>query len=195
MKFLKSILIGNLLILTLLLSSIFSIAMAASPAVKIQTSMGDIVVRLDQSKAPITVANFLQYVKNGHYDGTIFHRVIKNFMIQGGGMDVNLKPKPTNAPIKIESTNGLDNNKYTIAMARTSDPNSATAQFFINVENNKNLNYTGPTPHGWGYTVFGKVIKGQNVVDKIKMVPTSSQGRYDDVPVDDVVIEKITLIK
>ncbi len=195
MKFFRLFALSAILVASFAISPMTSETQAASVAVKLQTNMGDIILRLNPDKAPVTVENFLQYVKNGHYDGTIFHRVIKDFMIQGGGMDVHLKPKPTNAPIKNEASNGLDNDKYTVAMARTGDPNSATAQFFINVKDNKFLNYTAPTPQGYGYTVFGKVIKGQNVVDKIKMVPTSSQGRFEDVPVDDVIIEKATIVK
>ncbi len=195
MKNLRLFALSAFILTAFLLNTFSAEAQAASVAVKLQTNMGDIILRLNPAKAPVTVENFLQYVKNGHYDGTIFHRVIKDFMIQGGGMDVHLKPKPTNAPIKNEASNGLENDKYTVAMARTGDPNSATAQFFINVKDNKFLNYTAPTAQGYGYTVFGKVIKGQNVVDKIKMVPTSSQGRFEDVPVDDVIIEKATIVK
>ncbi len=170
-------------------------AHAASTAVKIRTNMGDIIVRLDGAKAPETVKNFLHYVNRGHYNGTIFHRVIKDFMIQGGGMDANLNPKPTDPPIKNEAANGLDNDKYTIAMARTSNPHSATAQFFINTKNNAALNYTAPTAQGWGYTVFGKVIKGQNIVDKIEKVKTTSRFGHDDVPVDNVIIEEISVVQ
>ncbi len=170
-------------------------AHAAGAAVRLQTSMGDIVVRLDGAKAPNTVKNFLNYVKKGHYDGTIFHRVIKTFMIQGGGMDANLNPKPTDRPIKNEAANGLNNDKYTIAMARTGDPHSATAQFFINTKNNDFLNYKEPTESGYGYTVFGKVIRGQKVVDKIAGVKTSTQRGHSDVPVENVVIIKASIIQ
>ncbi len=170
-------------------------AHAASTAVLLQTSMGDIVVRLDESKAPETVKNFLQYVKSGHYDGTIFHRVMKDFMIQGGGMTPDMKMKPTQAPIKNEAANGLDNNEYTIAMARTSNPNSATAQFFINTAKNDFLNYTSPTAQGWGYAVFGKVIKGQDVVNKIENVATGSRGMHENVPRESVVITKASVIE
>ena len=138
---------------------------AADPVVKLETNLGDIVLRLDARKAPITVANFIQYVKSGHYDGTVFHRVIKDFMIQGGGMTPELKEKRTVAPIRNEADNGLRNQKYTIAMARTSDPHSASSQFFINTKNNDFLDFKAKTPQGWGYAVFGKVIQGQNVVD------------------------------
>ncbi len=170
-------------------------AYAAATAVKLETSMGDIIVRLDAAKAPETVKNFLQYVKSGHYDGTVFHRVIKGFMIQGGGMTPDLKMKPTNDPIKIESANGLDNNQYTIAMARTFKPNSATSQFFINTEKNDFLNYTAPTNEGWGYTVFGKVIKGQEVVKKIEAVATGTRGMHENVPTQPVIIEKATVVE
>ena len=169
-------------------------AQGPDPVVKLETSMGDILVRLDARKAPMTTANFLEYVKAGQYDGTIFHRVIKDFMIQGGGMTASLREKTTRAPIKNEADNGLRNRKYTIAMARTNDPDSATAQFFINVANNDFLNHTAPNPQGWGYAVFGKVTAGQNVVDEIARVPTSTHGFYGDVPVDDIVIEKAEIL-
>ncbi len=195
MKIYRFFAISMIIATSLFLNPFAYDAQAASVAVKLQTNMGDIVLRLDPNKAPVTVENFLKYVKNGHYNGTIFHRVIKDFMIQGGGMDAHLKLKPTEAPIKNEAANGLENDKYTVAMARTGDPNSATAQFFINVKNNVFLNYTAPTVEGYGYTVFGKVIKGQNVVDKIAKVSTSSQGRFEDVPVEDVIIEKATIIQ
>lgn len=165
------------------------------PSVKLETSMGDIVVRLDAAKAPETVANFLAYVKAGHYDGTVFHRVINNFMIQGGGMTPDMKEKPTQKPIKNEAANGLKNSKYTIAMARTSDPHSATSQFFINVKDNDFLDYKTPSGQGWGYAVFGKVIKGQEVVDKIKAVPTGSRGMHQDVPREPVTLKKATVIE
>ncbi len=170
-------------------------AEAASTAVRFQTNMGDFVVRVDAAKAPETVKNFLQYVKTGHYDGTVFHRVIKGFMIQGGGMTPDLKTKPTNAPIKIESANGLDNDVYTLAMARTQDPNSATSQFFINTEKNDFLNYKAPTMQGWGYTVFGKVIKGQEVVKKIENVATGNRGFHENVPREPVIIEKASIVE
>ena len=163
---------------------------AAAPRVKLATSAGDIVVELDAAKAPKTVANFLQYVKSGHYDGTIFHRVIGNFMIQGGGMTADMKEKVTRAPIPLESRNGLTNQRGTIAMARTMDPNSATAQFFINVKDNDFLNQAN-SRDGNGYAVFGKVIEGMDVVDKIKATPTGP----GDVPVQPIIIKKATVEK
>jgi len=151
---------------------------------------GVITLELDQEKAPSTVANFLSYVAKGHYDNTIFHRVIPGFMVQGGGMEPGMKEKKGDAPINNEANNGLKNLSYTVAMARTGDPHSATAQFFINVADNGFLNHTAPSQQGWGYAVFGKVVSGTEVVDKIKAVKTSRKGYHDDVPVDDVVIEK-----
>ena len=151
---------------------------------------GVIALELDDAKAPKSVANFLAYVKSGHYDGTIFHRVINGFMIQGGGFTPDMKQKPTNAPIENEAANGLKNDIYTIAMARTNEPHSASAQFFINVKNNDFLNHTAPTERGWGYAVFGRVTSGQDVVDAIKDVPTGRRGYFDDVPLEAVVIEK-----
>jgi len=165
------------------------------PLVKLETSMGDITLELYPDKAPATVANFLQYVKDGFYNGTIFHRVIGTFMIQGGGFDAQMQQKPTRAPIKNEADNGLKNDKYTIAMARTNIPDSATAQFFINVADNTPLNHTAKTPQGWGYAVFGKVIKGQDVVDKIKAAPTTTKGMHQDVPVTPVVINKAVVVE
>lgn len=167
----------------------------SSPAwaqkVLLNTSMGDIVVELNAAKAPKTVENFLQYVKEGHYDGTVFHRVIDNFMIQGGGMTPDLKEKSTRAPIALESRNGLKNDRGTIAMARRNDPNSATAQFFINVKNNDMLN-AGASD---GYAVFGTVVSGMDVVDKIRAVPTGSQGMYSDVPSKPILIQKASVQK
>jgi len=163
----------------------------AAPKVKFTTSMGEIVVQLDPVKAPKTVKNFLSYVNEKFYDGTIFHRVIDEFMIQGGGFTANMQQKPTKAPVASESDNGLKNDAYTIAMARTSDPNSATAQFFINVKDNASLN--APNPDGYGYTVFGKVIQGQDVVDKIKAVPTGNKGAYQNVPKEPIIILTVTL--
>lgn len=162
--------------------------------VELHTNHGVIKLELDEAKAPKTVENFLNYVKKGHYDGTIFHRVINGFMIQGGGFEPGLKQKPTNAPIANEANNGLKNDTYTIAMARTNDPHSATAQFFINVNDNEFLNHSSPTPQGWGYAVFGKVVEGQDIVDKIKAVKTGSKGFHQDVPNDDVVIEKAVVV-
>ncbi|MFM2069441.1 MAG: hypothetical protein RLZZ584_4350 [Pseudomonadota bacterium] len=167
-------------------------AVLAQQKVKLATSMGDIVVEVDAAKAPKTVANFLQYVKEGHYDGTIFHRVIPNFMIQGGGFSDALHEKKTRAPIPLESGNGLHNVRGTIAMARTMVPNSATAQFFINVRDNAFLDKEN-SQDGNGYAVFGKVISGMEVVDKIKAVPTANKGPYANVPVDPVLIKKATL--
>lgn len=160
--------------------------------VKLHTNFGEITLELDAEKAPITVANFLQYVDNGFYDGTIFHRVINGFMIQGGGFDTSMNQKSTESEIKNEADNGLSNDKYTIAMARTSAPHSASSQFFINVANNEFLNHTAPTGSGWGYCVFGKVIDGMDVVDKIKQAPTTSLKGHQDVPSSNVVIEKAT---
>ena len=151
---------------------------------------GVITLELDQEKAPKSVENFLAYVNKGHYDNTVFHRVIPGFMIQGGGMEPGMAQKSTDAPIENEANNGLKNNKYTVAMARTGDPHSATAQFFINVADNSFLNHTSPSAQGWGYAVFGKVVSGAEVVDKIKSVKTSRKGYHEDVPVEDVVIEK-----
>ena len=165
-----------------------------NPVVKLQTSMGDIYLEIYADKAPKTAENFLNYVNAGHYDGTIFHRVINGFMIQGGGMDKTMKERSTNSPIANEAANGLTNDAYTVAMARTSDPHSATSQFFINVKNNNFLNYTAPNAQGYGYAVFGKVSKGQGVVNKIKAVPTSSQRGHDDVPVTPVEIIKATVV-
>ncbi|PWB44594.1 MAG: cyclophilin [Rhodocyclales bacterium] len=158
--------------------------------VKLHTNFGTIVLELDTAKAPETVKNFLAYVEAGHYDNTIFHRVIDGFMIQGGGFEPGMSQKPTNAPIQNEAANGLKNDRYTIAMARTGDPHSATAQFFINVKDNAFLNHTAPSGQGWGYCVFGKVVEGMDVVDKIKGVRTGSKGFHQDVPVEDVIIEK-----
>jgi peptidyl-prolyl cis-trans isomerase B (cyclophilin B) len=160
--------------------------------VKLQTNFGDITIELNAEKAPLTVANFLQYVDNGHYDGMIFHRVIDNFMIQGGGFDTAMNQKATLAEIKNEADNGLKNDEYTIAMARTSAPHSASSQFFINVNNNDFLNYTSPTGSGWGYCVFGKVTAGMDVVDKMKKVATTNRMGHQDVPKDNVIIERAT---
>lgn len=160
--------------------------------VKLHTNFGEITLELNAEKAPITVANFLQYVDKGFYDGTIFHRVINGFMIQGGGFDAEMNQKNTDAEIKNEADNGLGNDKYTIAMARTSAPHSASSQFFINVANNEFLNHSAPTGSGWGYCVFGKVIAGMDVVDKIKQVATTSRRGHQDVPVSNVIIERAT---
>ena len=154
----------------------------------LHTNFGEIHLELDAEKAPKTVENFLNYVKAGHYDGTIFHRVINGFMIQGGGFDADMEQKTTQAPVDNEADNGLKNNNYTIAMARTSDPHSASAQFFINVADNNFLNFSAPTAQGWGYAVFGKVTQGTDVVDQIKAVKTTNKRGHSDVPVENVVI-------
>ncbi|KQP47520.1 peptidylprolyl isomerase [Pseudorhodoferax sp. Leaf274] len=151
---------------------------------------GVITLELDAEKAPKSAENFLAYVKKGHYDNTVFHRVIPGFMVQGGGFEPGMKQKGTDAPINNEANNGLKNDKYTVAMARTNDPHSATAQFFINVVDNAFLNHTAPSAQGWGYAVFGKVVKGTEIVDKLKAVKTGRKGFHDDVPVEDLVIEK-----
>jgi len=163
----------------------------SNPKVELHiTDYGVITLELDQEKAPKSVANFLNYVKNGHYNNTVFHRVIPGFMVQGGGFEPGMKQKPCEAPIENEANNGLKNANYTVAMARTSDPHSATAQFFINVADNGFLNHTAPSAQGWGYAVFGKVTQGADVVDKIKAVKTGRKGFHDDVPNTDVVIQK-----
>lgn len=161
-------------------------------AVSLTTNHGKITIELDAEKAPKTVENFLSYVKSGHYDGTIFHRVINGFMIQGGGFEPGMKQKDNGEPIENESANGLTNDQYTVAMARTSDPHSATAQFFINVKDNDFLNYDGPD--NWGYCVFGKVTEGTDVVDAIRKVRTGNKGFHGDVPVEDVIIEKAEIV-
>lgn len=162
--------------------------------VRLHTSMGVIGIELDEAKAPETVRNFLEYVRSGHYANTIFHRVIDDFMIQGGGFEPGMKQKPTRAPIRNEAQNGLRNDRYTIAMARTGEPHSATAQFFINVKDNAFLNHSAPTPQGWGYCVFGRVVEGQDVVDRVKAVKTGRAGMHQDVPVQDVVIERAEVV-
>ena len=156
----------------------------------LHTSHGDITLELDAASAPKTVANFLQYVRDGHYDNTLFHRVIDGFMVQGGGMSPGMKQKPTRAGVANEAANGLKNTRYTVAMARTSDPHSATAQFFINVGDNGFLDYTASNAQGWGYCVFGKVVAGHDVVDRIKGVPTSDSGFHQNVPREDVIIAR-----
>ena len=162
--------------------------------IKISTTFGDMTLELDSENAPKTVANFLEYVREGFYDGTIFHRVIDNFMVQGGGFDTNMQQKATKAPVENEADNGLKNEFGTIAMARTMDPHSATAQFFINVSNNEFLNHSGKNMQGWGYAVFGKVTEGSEVLDKIRAVATTSRNGHQDVPVDPVIIESIVEI-
>ena len=163
----------------------------SNPKVELHIAkLGVITLELDQAKAPLSVANFISYVTKGHYNNTIFHRVIPGFMVQGGGFEPGMGQKPTDAPIENEANNGLKNNNYTVAMARTNDPHSATAQFFINVSDNGFLNHTAPSAQGWGYAVFGKVVKGTEIVDQIKGVKTGRKGFHDDVPNEDVVIEK-----
>ena len=162
--------------------------------VKLTTNHGAITLELDAQKAPATVANFLEYVKSGHFDNTVFHRVIDGFMIQGGGFEPGMKQKPTRAPVKNEANNQLKNDNYTVAMARTSDPHSASAQFFINVADNEFLNHKSQSAQGWGYCVFGRVAAGTEVVDKIRRVKTGSRGMHQDVPLEDVVIQKAELI-
>ena len=164
------------------------------PVVELDTNMGAIVIELNEEKAPKTVENFLNYVKSGHYDGTIFHRIIDGFMIQGGGMDADMNEKATNAPVENEADNGLKNDKGTIAMARTQDPHSATSQFFINVKDNDFLNHSGKNMQGWGYTVFGKVTSGMDVIDKMRGVPTGRFGMHADVPNEPIVINSATII-
>jgi peptidyl-prolyl cis-trans isomerase B (cyclophilin B) len=166
-----------------------------NPRVKLQTTKGDIVIELDKAHAPKTVENFLAYVKSGHYDGTIFHRVIAGFMIQGGGMDEGLRQKPTNPPVSNEADNGLKNDRGTLAMARTNDPNSATSQFFINTVDNAFLNFKAKTASGWGYCVFGKVVEGMDVVDAIEHVPTGNKGMFSDVPTTPMVIKSASVVE
>lgn len=161
--------------------------------ITLKTNFGDIKIELDNEKAPKSAANFEQYVKDGFYDGTIFHRVIDGFMIQGGGMDADMNEKPTRENIENEAGNGLKNDRGTIAMARTPDPHSASSQFFINVKDNAFLNYTSETPNGWGYCVFGKVVEGMDVVDAIKGVETGNRGFHQDVPVENVIIESASI--
>lgn len=163
--------------------------------VALNTNLGAIVLELDTAKAPKTVANFVEYVESGHYNGTIFHRVIDNFMIQGGGFDAKMQQKSTNAPIENEADNGLKNEVGTVAMARTQDPHSASAQFFINVKDNAFLNHSSKTLQGWGYAVFGRVVEGMDVVEKIKAVKTGNHGFHKDVPVEAVVLESATVVK
>jgi peptidyl-prolyl cis-trans isomerase B (cyclophilin B) len=165
-----------------------------SKKVELQTNHGTILIELDDTKAPVTVTNFLSYVEKGHYNGTVFHRVIKGFMVQGGGFEPGMKQKPTDESIKNEANNGLKNDHYTLAMARTSAPHSASAQFFINTTNNDFLNFKSESPSGWGYAVFGKVIGGKEVVDAIEGVKTGNKGGHGDVPLDDVVITQATVV-
>ena len=167
----------------------------SNPKVKFETSKGDFIAELYADKAPKTVENFLSYVNSGFYDGLIFHRVIPNFMIQGGGMNPDMSEKPTNAPIANEADNGLKNKVGTLAMARTNDPNSATSQFFINVKDNAFLDFTSKTPQGWGYAVFGKVIEGMDVVHEIEKVKTGNHGYHADVPLEPIVINKVSVVE
>ncbi|MEO8009560.1 MAG: peptidylprolyl isomerase [Betaproteobacteria bacterium] len=162
--------------------------------VKLQTSMGDVVIELDVEKAPVTAENFLQYVRDGFYDNTVFHRVINGFMVQGGGFEADMKQKSTRAQIENEAANGLKNDAYTVAMARTSDPHSATAQFFFNVVNNNFLNFRAASADGFGYCVFAKVVEGRDVIDKIKVAPTGNRGLHQDVPAEDIVIKKAEIV-
>jgi len=162
--------------------------------VKLHTNHGVITIELDEAKAPKSAANFVEYVRKGHYDGTVFHRVINGFMVQGGGFVPGMEQKTTGTPIQNEADNGLKNDEYTVAMARTGDPHSATAQFFINVADNAFLNHTAPTGNGWGYCVFGKITDGTDVVDKIKGVKTGRAGGHQDVPIDDVIIERAEIV-
>ena len=163
--------------------------------VKMETSAGTFEIELDDAKAPDSVANFLAYVKKGHFDGTVFHRVIKGFMIQGGGFEPGMKQKPTGSPIRNEASNGLKNKRYTLAMARTSDPHSATAQFFVNTVDNDFLDFRAENAQGWGYAVFGRVVNGTDVIDSIERVSTGRKGMHDDVPLTPVTINKATLEK
>ena len=165
------------------------------PKVKLTTTLGEIVIQLNSEKAPVSSANFLTYVNEGFYNGTIFHRIIPGFMAQGGGFDTSFNQKATHAPIKNEANNGLPNNRGTIAMARTPAPDSATGQFFINYKDNSFLNHTSPTPNGWGYAVFGEVVEGMEVVDAMAKQPTGNRGPHQDVPKTDIVIEKAEVIK
>jgi peptidyl-prolyl cis-trans isomerase B (cyclophilin B) len=162
--------------------------------VELKTSKGDIRIELDDEKAPESVRNFVEHVKKGHYDGTVFHRVIKGFMVQGGGFEPGMRQKPTGASIQNEADNGLKNRRHTLAMARTSDPHSATAQFFINVADNAFLDHKSPTPQGWGYAVFGRVVAGDDIVDAIEAVQTGRKSGHDDVPLEDVTILRATLL-
>ena len=162
--------------------------------VKLHTNFGVIGIELDADKAPLTCANFLKYVESGHYNNTVFHRVIDNFMVQGGGFEPGMRQKPASATVRNEANNGLKNDLYAVAMARTSDPHSASAQFFINVKNNDFLNHTAQTSQGWGYCVFGKVTEGADVIDRIRKVQTNSTGMHQDVPREDVLIERAEVV-
>lgn len=183
------------LIVFILLFTFTSNIQAETTMVKMDTNQGTIMLELDADAAPSTVANFLTYAKEGFYDGTIFHRVISNFMIQGGGYTEDMDQKTVHDPIKNEANNGLKNDNGTVAMARTGDPHSATAQFFINVKDNDFLNFSSETSQGWGYAVFGKVTEGMDIVEKIKATPTTTKGPYQDVPEEAVIIEKVTIVE
>jgi len=192
----RIIFLSSLLFLTTTLSFATENKMPnTSSKVKLTTNLGAITIQLNTEKAPVSSENFLTYVKQGFYNGTIFHRVIKDFMAQGGGFDKDFNQKGTNAPIKNEADNGLTNKRGTLAMARTSDPGSATAQFFINYKDNAFLNHTGPTPSGWGYAVFGEVIEGMDVVDSMAKQPTGNRGAFQDVPKTDIIIEKAEIVE
>jgi peptidyl-prolyl cis-trans isomerase B (cyclophilin B) len=191
----RSSIVFMMLLLTTTLSFATENLMSDSPKVKFTTSLGEIVIQLNPEKAPVTSANFITYVNEGFYDGTIFHRIISGFMAQGGGFDTDFNQKTTHDPIKNEADNGLPNKRGSIAMARTNVPNSATAQFFINYKDNSFLNFTSPTPSGWGYAVFGEVIEGMDVVDEMAKQPTGNRGGHQDVPKTDIVIEKAEVIK
>jgi peptidyl-prolyl cis-trans isomerase B (cyclophilin B) len=177
------------------MQSTYSLTQGKKTMVKLHTNHGTITLQLDAEKAPNTVKNFLSYVNAGFYENTIFHRVIDGFMIQGGGFEPGMKQKPVNAPIQNEAGNGLSNDKYTVAMARTNDPHSATAQFFINIKDNSFLNYTAPNPQGYGYCVFGKVVEGMDIVDAIRHVKTGNKAGFQDVPQEDVIITKAEVVK
>ena len=192
----RTLILSMMLFLTSTLSFATENNMSDTPTkVKLTTTLGEIIIQLNPEKAPVSSANFLTYVNEGFYNGTIFHRVIPDFMAQGGGFDTSFNQKAVHAPIKNEANNGLTNNRGTIAMARTNDPNSATAQFFINYKDNSFLNHTSPTPSGWGYAVFGEVIEGMDVVDAMAKQPTGNRGGHQDVPKTDIVIEKAEVIK
>jgi len=197
MRFLRIVLLSLLAVSSLALAKETPKKMSTPPTrVKFETTLGDFVVQLDSAKAPVTVENFLTYVKEGHYDSTIFHRVIAGFMAQGGGYTADFKQKPTHASIKNEAANGLPNKRGSVAMARTSDPNSASSQFFINYKDNTFLNHTSPTPQGWGYAVFGEVVEGMDVVDAMAKVPTGPGGPMpSDVPQTPIVVNKASVLK
>ncbi|MEI7995129.1 MAG: peptidylprolyl isomerase [Methylococcaceae bacterium] len=192
----RKIILFMILLLTSTLSFATEKTMSDTPTkVKLTTNLGEIIIQLDAEKAPVSSANFLTYVNEGFYNGTIFHRVIPDFMAQGGGFDTGFNQKAVHAPIKNEADNGLKNTRGTLAMARTNDPNSATAQFFINLKDNTFLNHTGKNASGWGYAVFGEVIEGMNVVDAMAKQPTGNRGGHQDVPKTDIIIEKAEVVK